>query len=127
VTTVELAGRRMAAGGGGFFRLLPYRFSDWAVSRVNGAEDRPAIFYFHPWEIDPGQPVVANCGWKSRLRHYSNLSRMAAKLDRAMHDFAWDRMDRVFAPVLAEASPQEIPSPNASPLAPPQSPATAPV
>ena len=59
VTTVEVGGRRMAAGGGGFFRLLPYAFSNWAVSRVNDAEQRPAIFYFHPWEIDPGQPRVA--------------------------------------------------------------------
>jgi polysaccharide deacetylase family protein (PEP-CTERM system associated) len=59
VTTVDLAGRRLAAGGGGFFRLLPYAFSSWAVSRVNRDEGRPAIFYFHPWEIDPGQPRVA--------------------------------------------------------------------
>ena len=54
VTTVELAGRRFAAGGGGFFRLLPYRFSSWAITRVNENDERPAIFYFHPWEIDPG-------------------------------------------------------------------------
>src|SRR3954466_6959209 len=52
VTTVELVGRRLAAGGGGFFRLLPYRFSSWAIDRVN-EERRPAVFYFHPWEIDP--------------------------------------------------------------------------
>ena len=61
------------------------------------------IFYFHPWEVDPGQPRVADCGWKSRFRHYTNLSRMAARLDRLLRDFAWDRMDRVFAEM---ATPQ---------------------
>jgi hypothetical protein len=63
----------------------------------------PGIFYFHPWEIDPGQPRIANAGWKSRLRHYTNLSRMAADLEALLRDFAWDRMDRVYAPVLAGA------------------------
>jgi polysaccharide deacetylase family protein (PEP-CTERM system associated) len=91
VTTVELAGRRLAAGGGGFFRLLPYRFSDWAVSRVNRAEGRPAVFYFHPWEIDPGQPRVANAPLKSRLRHYSRLSAMRPKLLKLLKSHQWGR------------------------------------
>jgi hypothetical protein len=73
VTTVEVGGRRMAAGGGGFFRLLPYRFSSWAIGRVNEAEQRPAIFYFHPWEIDPGQPRVGSAVALA-ARHYSRLS-----------------------------------------------------
>ena len=97
VTTVELAGRRMAAGGGGFFRLLPYRFSSWAVSRVNRREARPAIFYFHPWEIDPGQPRLAQAPLKSRLRHYTNLSAMAPKLLKLLKDHRWGRTDTVAA------------------------------
>jgi polysaccharide deacetylase family protein (PEP-CTERM system associated) len=97
VTTVRAGGRTMAAGGGGFFRMLPYRFSAWAIGRVNRAEERPAIFYFHPWEIDPGQPRVAHAPLKSRLRHYSRLSAMAGKLERLLGDFAWDRVDRIVA------------------------------
>lgn len=97
VTTVEIAGRRMAAGGGGFFRLLPYRFSDWAISRVNRAERRPAIFYFHPWEIDPGQPRVAGAPLKSRLRHYTNLSGMEHKLLKLLAAYCWGRTDAVAA------------------------------
>ena len=58
VTTAKLRGRTLAAGGGGFFRLLPYGFSQWAIRQVNGRDGRPAIFYFHPWEIDPDQPRV---------------------------------------------------------------------
>jgi polysaccharide deacetylase family protein (PEP-CTERM system associated) len=91
VTTVELAGRRLAAGGGGFFRLLPYRFSAWAIGRVNRTEERPAIFYFHPWEIDPGQPRVARAPLKSRLRHYSRLSAMRPKLLKLLKSYEWGR------------------------------------
>ena len=97
VTTVEVAGRRMAAGGGGFFRLLPYLFSDWAISRVNENEQRPAVFYFHPWEIDPGQPRVAGAPLKSRLRHYSRLAAMRPKLLKLLGAHRWGRTDEVVA------------------------------
>ena len=59
VTTALLGGRRLAAGGGGFFRVLPYAFSRWAIRQVNRRDGRPAVFYFHPWEVDPDQPRVA--------------------------------------------------------------------
>ncbi|MGI8943637.1 MAG: DUF3473 domain-containing protein, partial [Qipengyuania sp.] len=95
VTTVEVAGRRLAAGGGGFFRVLPYGFSRWAVTRVNTRENRPAIFYFHPWEIDPDQPRVAGAPLRSRLRHYTNLGSMERKLVKLLNRFEWGRMDEV--------------------------------
>jgi polysaccharide deacetylase family protein (PEP-CTERM system associated) len=95
VTTVEFGGRRMAAGGGGFFRLLPYGFSSWAISRVNRGEGRPAVFYFHPWEIDPDQPRVDNAPLKSRVRHYSKLAAMEGKLLKLLRAKAWGRTDEV--------------------------------
>ena len=94
VTTARLAGRTLAAGGGGFFRLLPYQFSRWAVAQVN-AQQQSAIIYFHPWEIDPSQPRVANAPLRSKLRHYTNLRVMAAKLERLIGDFAWGRVDEI--------------------------------
>jgi polysaccharide deacetylase family protein (PEP-CTERM system associated) len=94
VTTAKLGGRTLAAGGGGFFRLLPYQFSRWAVRQVN-AEAQSAIIYFHPWEIDPSQPRVANAPLRSKLRHYTNLRVMAAKLERLIGDFAWGRVDEI--------------------------------
>lgn len=97
VTTAEVAGRRMAAGGGGFFRLLPYAVSRWAIRQVNEREGRPAVFYFHPWEIDPDQPRPPVAPLKSRLRHYTNLDVMAAKLSRLVREFRWGRMDEVAA------------------------------
>ncbi len=93
VTTAKWGKRTLAAGGGGFFRLLPYGFSRWAIRQVNRDERRPAIIYFHPWEIDPDQPRVAGAPLRSRVRHYSNLSVMAAKLRRLTHDFQWTRID----------------------------------
>ena len=96
VTTATFAGRTLAAGGGGFFRLLPYRFSRWAIRQVNAA-GHPAIIYFHPWEIDPGQPFVAEAPLRSKLRHYSRLSAMAGKLDRLMGEFDFGRMDSLVA------------------------------
>ena len=93
VTTAILGGKRVAAGGGGFFRVLPYAFSRWAIRQVNRREQRPAVFYFHPWEIDPDQPRVGNAPIKSRLRHYTNLSGMAGKLGELVHEFEWGRMD----------------------------------
>ncbi|MET0372191.1 MAG: XrtA system polysaccharide deacetylase [Sphingobium sp.] len=92
VTTAKFRGRTLAAGGGGFFRLLPYAFSRWAIRQVNEAK-RPAIIYFHPWEIDPGQPRVSDAPLKSRLRHYAQLSAMAGKLRRLTKDFSWTRID----------------------------------
>ena len=97
VTTAQVAGRRMAAGGGGFFRLLPYAISRWAIRQVNERDGRPAVFYFHPWEIDPDQPRPPVAPLKSKLRHYTNLDVMAAKLSRLVRDFRWGRMDEVAA------------------------------
>lgn len=97
VTTARLGGRMLAAGGGGFFRLLPYRFSRWAIRQVNREAGRPAVFYFHPWEIDPAQPRVANAPLRSKLRHYSRLEAMEGKLERLLGDFRWGRVDEVLA------------------------------
>ncbi len=97
VTTVKVAGRRIAAGGGGFFRLLPFGFSNWAIGRVNAADARPAVFYFHPWEIDPDQPRVDRAPLRSRLRHYSNLSAMEGKLLKLLENHKWGRTDEVIA------------------------------
>lgn len=108
VTTVEIAGRRMAAGGGGFFRVLPYAFSRWALRQVNRRERRPGVFYFHPWEIDPDQPRVAGASLRSNIRHYTNLSVMADKLRALLGDFAWGRMDALVAGEAARLGPVRL-------------------
>lgn len=109
VTSINLAGRNINCGGGGWFRLFPYAFSRWALSRVNQHEGQSGLFYFHPWEIDPAQPRLEGLNAKTRFRHYLNLTRMESRLDRLLEDFRWDRMDRVFANVI-EAAPALQPS-----------------
>ena len=100
MTTVRAGRRNLPCSGGGYFRLLPYPVFRYGLRHVNRTENRPAVFYFHPWEIDPGQPRVPHCGWRSRLRHYVNLHRMAGRLDCLLRDFDWDRMDKAFASLL---------------------------
>jgi polysaccharide deacetylase family protein (PEP-CTERM system associated) len=94
VTTVELAGRNLPCAGGGWFRLLPYNAVRWALRRVNTRDGEAAIFYFHPWEIDPGQPRQPGLDSKTRFRHYLNLGRMQARLLRLLEDFEWGRLDQ---------------------------------
>jgi len=97
ISTTRIYGRNWPSGGGGFFRLLPYEISRWAIARVNRADLMPSIFYFHPWEIDAEQPREQGLPLKSRIRHYLNLDRMEPRLNRLVKDFTWDRLDRVFA------------------------------
>jgi polysaccharide deacetylase family protein (PEP-CTERM system associated) len=96
VTTARVLGRNLPAGGGGYFRFFPYPVSQWAIRRVNRVDGRPAIFYFHPWEIDPDQPRISGVSLKTRFRHYVNLHRTEARLTALLSDFHWDRVDRTF-------------------------------
>jgi len=102
-SSLRLLGRNLPASGGGFFRLLPYPVSRWSIRHINARDDEPCIFYFHPWEVDPDQPRMAQAGAKSKFRHYLNLERTEARLDRLLSDFRWDRVDRVFARYLSRA------------------------
>jgi polysaccharide deacetylase family protein (PEP-CTERM system associated) len=96
VTTVNVFGRNYPAGGGGYFRMLPYPMSRWCLNRVNRQDSQPCMFYFHPWEIDAGQPRQSGINFKTRFRHYVNLSRMEGKIRALLRDFEWDRVDRIF-------------------------------
>ncbi len=96
VTTMRLFDRNWPAGGGGYFRLLPYAMSKWLLRRVNRVDGEPANFYFHPWELDFDQPRVPDVDAKTRFRHYLNLGRTEQRLRRLLGDFAWGRVDKVF-------------------------------
>jgi polysaccharide deacetylase family protein (PEP-CTERM system associated) len=95
ITTMRLFGRNWPAGGGGYFRFLPYAMSRWLLRRVNHVDRQPAIFYLHPWEIDAAQPRVAGIDAKTRFRHYINLHRTEDRLRQLLFDFEWGRLDEV--------------------------------
>lgn len=104
LTTVRVFGQHLPCAGGGYFRLLPYAAFRWALRRVN-SEGMPAVFYLHPWEIDPAQPRI-EAPWRSRFRHYTNLHRTAARLEALLTDFRWATMAEVFlTPTWAQATP----------------------
>jgi polysaccharide deacetylase family protein (PEP-CTERM system associated) len=109
MTTVRAFGRNLPCAGGGWFRLVPYPVFRTGLRRVNGAERRPGIFYFHPWEVDPAQPSVPDAGRRAQFRHRTGLGSMARRLERLLRDFRWGPMDEVFAAAIgtAQAAPPE--------------------
>ena len=98
VTTLRMMNRNLPSSGGGYFRLLPYALSRWMLRQVNQRDGEPAIFYFHPWEIDADQPRVAGIDAKTRFRHYVNIGRNESRLKQLLQDFRWGRMDQIFLP-----------------------------
>ena len=95
-TTIRAFERNWPASGGGYFRLMPYLLSRRLIRRVNEQDGAAAVFYFHPWEVDPQQPRVHGASAKARFRHYLNLHRMESRLELLLQDFKWGRMDEIF-------------------------------
>ena len=95
VTTMRLFDRNWPAGGGGYFRLMPYSVSRTLLRRVNRADRQAAVFYMHPWEIDADQPRIPGIDLKTRFRHYVNLARTEGRLRRLLTDFRWGRLDQL--------------------------------
>lgn len=87
---------KLPVSGGGYFRIFPYWITRKSLARINEHEKRPFVFYLHPWEIDPGQPRIA-ASLKSRLRHYTNLSRCEARLGRLLDEFSFAPMREVLS------------------------------
>jgi polysaccharide deacetylase family protein (PEP-CTERM system associated) len=85
-STVRIAGTNLPAAGGGYLRILPYAWTQWSLSRINRREGRPAVFYLHPWEIDPGQPRL-QADALGRFRHYRHLSKTEGRLRRLLQTF----------------------------------------
>lgn len=95
-SAVPLLGRNLPAGGGGYFRLLPYSVSRWLIRRYANSVGTPPVFYYHPWELDPDQPRMTGIPFRSRFRHYVNLERFEDRLTQLLSDHSWGRMDRIF-------------------------------
>lgn len=96
-STVRWSGINLPMGGGGYFRLLPYGWTRWGIANLNRKEQRPAVFYIHPWEIDPDQPRLGGSAL-SRFRHYRNLDRTEQRLQALLQEFRWGRVADVLGP-----------------------------
>jgi polysaccharide deacetylase family protein (PEP-CTERM system associated) len=95
LSCLPVFGRRLPCAGGGYFRLFPYAVTRYCIARCN-ADGRPVVFYLHPWEIDADQPRVPLPRLK-RFRHYNNLHRTEARLDRLLGDFRFTTIKEVLA------------------------------
>jgi len=94
LSTASLLGVNLPASGGGYFRLFPYAMSRHLIERVH-REQRPYVFYMHPWEIDVEQPRIESHSFLSRFRHYNNIHRCEARLQRLLSEHSFDSMARV--------------------------------
>lgn len=104
IGTVKLGKEAVAPiGGGGYLRLLPYRYTAAGIRRVNNDEGKPVCIYFHPWEIDPEQPRLAT-GVVSRLRTYTGLSSMHSKIERLLKEFSFSTLSAVYGSTGVEAA-----------------------
>lgn len=111
-STLRIGSINLPVGGGGYFRILPYAWTKWGISRINDVEHRPAVFYLHPWEIDPGQPRLS-AGLLSTFRHYTNLQHTESRLRRLLEDFSFGPMSSVMLP---RTGAREVPGSFAVPL-----------
>lgn len=90
ISTALIFGRKIPVSGGGYFRLFPYFFTRYTLRTINSDENKPFVFYFHPWEIDPEQPRMQHAKLLSRFRHYNNLQTTSARLRRLLADFPFE-------------------------------------
>ncbi len=96
ISTVPMFGVRLPIAGGGYFRIFPYWLTRAGLRKLNREMGRPFVFYLHPWEVDPGQPVM-KAGWRSRFRHYTNLGRTEERLRRLVGEFEFAPMREVLS------------------------------
>lgn len=96
ISTRRWLGRTWPSGGGGYFRLLPYALSRSMIEHINLVDKKPSVFYFHPWELDPKQPRIHGIPFRTKVRHYLNLSRHYDRLECLTQDFKWDTIQHVF-------------------------------
>jgi polysaccharide deacetylase family protein (PEP-CTERM system associated) len=106
-STVRLGPFNLPVAGGGYFRILPYRWTRWGIERLNTHEQQAAVFYLHPWEIDPDQPRLA-AGWLGRFRHYRNLRHTESRLRTLLQDFHFDTVASLLRPRRSPATGEHL-------------------
>lgn len=107
IAAVRLSRTRVApVGGGGYLRLLPYCYTAAGIRRINSEDSQPACIYFHPWELDAGQPRLAS-GFVAQLRTYTGIGGMRTKISRLLKDFRFDTVSAIH-PVVEEILPAEF-------------------
>ena len=89
ISTSLFFGKKIPVSGGGYFRLLPYWFTQLALKKINTKDKQNFIFYIHPWEFDPGQPRIESANALSKFRHYNNLEKTTDRFVKLTKDFSF--------------------------------------
>lgn len=93
ITTWRWLGRNLPVAGGAYFRIYPYALT-WTAFRSINRAGKPAVFYLHPWELDPDHPRIPLPG-RIALTHYVNLGATVGRLRRLLRDFSFAPMREV--------------------------------
>ena len=113
-STIRVGNRNYGVAGGGYLRLMSYGMTHWAIRRINEVEGHAALVYFHPWEIDPAQPVIRS-GFRSTVRHYTNLFTMEGKIERLLQEFKFTSLTKSsmqYQDAMAAVSAERVTSPE---------------
>ena len=81
----------LPVSGGGYFRLYPLRLTISCIEKINRSR-HPCMFYVHPWEIDPNQPILPVSSRVKTWRHRVNLKTTYSKLDILLRRFRFSTM-----------------------------------
>lgn len=114
LSTLKTPGPSIPIAGGGYFRIYPYWLTRLLWNAAIKRQQEPLIFYLHPWEIDPGQPRIANASLLSRFRHYNNLGRTKGRLSQLVQDFPFCTMGEIIDQKKADTLPSHLYSDAAS-------------
>jgi polysaccharide deacetylase family protein (PEP-CTERM system associated) len=93
ISTWRVRGKNIPIAGGAYFRLLPFRLTRRGISAINRSGN-PAVFYLHPWELDPDHPRV-RLPRRIGLTHYANLRATEGRLRRLLAEFRFAPMKEV--------------------------------
>ena len=101
--TLRFLGTNFPAAGGGYLRIFPSAFTELAFRTFEKKYGERVVVYLHPWELDPEQPRI-NGPVKSRVRHYTNLKHMHAKLNTVLSRHRFQPFRDVLTEEAAEAN-----------------------
>jgi polysaccharide deacetylase family protein (PEP-CTERM system associated) len=90
-STYRILGQNIPVAGGGYLRFFPLQVTKTAIRNINEREEKPVIFYLHPWEIDTKQPRLRGRRL-SKLRHYLNLGSTMPKLKKVLSEFKFKHL-----------------------------------
>ena len=95
-STFKILGYNLPIAGGGYLRLFPVKFLAYCISKINMNERKPAVIYFHPWELDSDQPRIKIPLLKS-FRHYNNLHNTEKKIAHLLKNFSFGTISEIIS------------------------------